>query len=327
MNQILSVICFLLLQTCLFCVSSQEVAELRVEDGNSDIYTFSMSKDDKLLYYATGNKFIIYSLWDRVELKSIEIQLASPVTSICVEDVCNNVFLGTKSGKLVCYSIDLGRLLFETDHKSGSINALALTSDNRFLLCGCENGMVYKHSVTDTNVADVLFQHYGAVTSIEISPAKQLIAIASGDGTISLFSDQTFEVYERLFVKNEWVRKVAFNDFKGQLLSLGDGGKLYEWKITDDKKARLNSGQRVSSNWLLSLDIGAEGQIECWGGLDHLLQVRTQFGTYKQKLNGPVLQTNFVEQNSSDIIIACLILGKGIYMVPVKYMKFKSIFN
>lgn len=327
MKQLFSIIYFLLFQTCFFSVYSQEDADLLVADDNSDIYTFSMSKDDKLLYYATGNEFVVYSLLDRVEQKSIEIQLTSPVTSICVEAGCNNVFLGTKSGKLFCYSIDLGKLVFEKDLKSGSINSLALTSDNRFLLCGCENGMVYKHSVTEADVTEVLFQHYGAVTSIEISQAKQLIAIASGDGTISLFSDQTFEIYERLFVKNEWVRKVAFNDFKGQLLSVGDGGKVYEWKITDDNKARLNSGQRVSSNWLLSLDIGADGQIECWGGLDHLLQVRTQFGNYKQKLKGPVLKTIFVEQNSSDIIIACLILGKGIYMVPVKDMKFKSIFN
>lgn len=253
----------------------------------------------------------------------MDVRIDSPVLSIQASSNGDFIFLGTKSGKVIVVSNRSGELLQEVDHKAGSINALAINSDENSLLCGCENGMVYRHSTENINLFSEFYEHDGSITSIEVSDENQLIAISSGDGTISLFKNQTFEFINKLKVGKQWVRNIAFNVDKQRLLCVGDAGKLYEWNIANINKARLINQTKVSSNWLLSLDIGQEGDIEGWGGLDHILRVRTRFGSYKLKLKGPILKIRFIIIGSSQIYIACCVLGKGIQVIPLKEMEFK----
>lgn len=327
MKQIFTTLSLILLQSCLIILHSQKSTIVQLPNSVSNIYCFTTSEDGQDLYYANENKITQYNLVTNVVTKTIEIQIDTPVLSILVQSNTNTILLGTRSGKLIAISKKSGKSLFVKDYKAGSINALALTSDDRSLLCGCENGMVYMQSIEEVNRVSEFYQHDKAITSIEISEKMQLIAISSADGSISLFREQTYEWIDKLFVGKEWIRKITINNNKDRLLCVGDDGNLYEWNIANINKVRLISQTKVSRNWLLSLDIGHEGKIECWGGLDHLLKVRTQFGTYEQKLKGPILKAKFIKTSSSENLIACCILGKGIQIIPIREMKFKSIYK
>lgn len=307
-------------------LSAQESSIINVSNDNSEIRCFTINDEEQALYYVTKKHLKHYDLHTNKELNSNSLDIDSPVTAIHKQSDGDLIFIGTKAGKVYVVSVVSGELLFVKDYEAGSINALSVMSDGSYLLCGCESGMVYKQSIEEINNVKEFFQHDKSITSITISETKQLIAISSGDGSISLFNSLTYEWIDKLIVGKEWVRKVAINVEKDRLLCVGDDGNLYEWNIVNVDKARLINQSKVSKNWLLSLDIGHEGKIECWGGLDHFIKVRTQFGSYKLKLKGPVLQTNFVDTENSTMYVACCVLGKGILIIPVAQMEYKSNF-
>ncbi|MBI9062581.1 MAG: hypothetical protein JEZ14_11395 [Marinilabiliaceae bacterium] len=327
MKQLFITLSLILLQSCLIILHSQNNTIVQLPDSDSSIYSFTTSADGQVLYYANENSITQFSLVNKEVVKTIDIQVDSPVISILVHSNTNTILLGTKSGQVMAVSNLSGESLFVKDYTAGSINALALSGDDRSFLCGCENGMVYQQSIKEADVVSEFYQHDKAITSIEVSKKKQLIAISSADGSISLFKEPTNDWIDKLFIGKKWVRKVVINANKDRLLCVGDDGNLYEWNIANINKSRLISQTKVSRNWLLSLDTGHEGKIECWGGLDHLLKVRTQFGTYEQKLKGPILKAKFIKTDSSEVFIACCILGKGIQIIPVKEMKYKPIYN
>ena len=321
------ILSLLLLPTCLAILHSQKREIIQLSDSDKDVYTFTISADRQLLYYANESRLSIFDLTDNKLVSTYNIKTNSPVTAIQAHPNTHILFIGTKSGKLVTISTDTGEELSENDYKSGRINALALTSDERSILVGCENGMVYMQSIKDENGVTDFYQHEKSITSIEVSKSKQLIAISSGDGSISLFREPTYESINKLFVEKDWVRKVVINENKDRLLCVGDDGYLYEWSIATIEKSRLLSKKKVSGNWLLSLDIGSEGDVECWGGLDHVLKAKTGFATYTMKLKGPPLKTEFITDPSTQISIVVCVLGKGIQIIPLREMKYRSSFK
>lgn len=322
MKHIILTLSLFLLPSCLGILHSQNTI-VELPNSDKDTYSFTTSADGHLLYYTNKNHLTVFNLMNYEVINVFNIQVDSPVLSILVDPNTSTLFLGTKSGKLVAVSKETGKLHFEKEYNSGSINALALTSDERTFLIGCENGMVYMQSIEDENTISEFYQHNKAITSIEVSKEKQLIAISSGDGSISLFGEPTYEWIDKLSVGKDWVRKVVINDSKDRLLCVGDDGRLYEWNIANITKARLINKNRVSRNWLLSLNIGSDENVKCWGGLDHLLKVRTNFGTYRLKLKGPVLKAEFINSGSIQVYIAVCILGNGIQIIPLKEMKFR----
>ncbi|MCG8582146.1 MAG: hypothetical protein MI866_19650 [Bacteroidales bacterium] len=327
MKQISTILLLFVVQSFVSIIQCQKYNAQILPGTDSNTYCYTSSADGQELYYINNNTLTRFSLINNKALKQIDIKVETPVIKVIIESDPNTILLGTKSGKLMAISKESGELLYEKNYESGSINALALTNDGLAILCGCENGMIYKQSLEEINEMSEFYQHDEAITSIEISNEKQLIAISSGDGTISLFRSQTHEWIDRLYVGKEWVRQVSINSSKDRLLCVGDDGNLYEWNINNIDKARLINQSKLSKNWLLSLDIGHDGKIECFGGLDHFLRVRTQFGSYEIKLKGPVLKAEFINPDAPEVYIACCILGKGIQIIPVKEMKFKPIHN
>ena len=317
---------FIIIQFFPTILYAQKSSFLELPNYKSNVYCFTISQEDYTLYYSAGDKIVRYSLNQKEVVKVLDIHVDSPVISIQAKASSDLIFLGTKAGKVIVISTGTGEQIFEMDYKSGSVNALAITSDGSSLLCGCENGMVYKHSIEELSVVTEFYEHDGPITSIVVSEEKQLIAISSGDGTISLFRQQTFEWIDKLTVGKKWVREVVFNENKNRLLSVGDDSRVREWIISDDKKAQLMHDVRVSKNWVLCIDVGSEGKVVCWGGLDQVLKVRTDFGTYTQKLKGAILEANFLYTSSYETVVVCCVLGRGIQIVPIKDMKFKSIY-
>ncbi|TCO08405.1 WD40 repeat domain-containing protein [Natronoflexus pectinivorans] len=202
MKLIILALSILLLNSQLFILHSQNTALTQLPYINSNIYTFDILGNGKYLYFANENSIIQYDLINNVTVNIIDVHTGSPVVSILVHT--NIILLGTKSGKLISVSKETGKTLFENDYRSGRVNALALTSDERYVISGLESGMVFKHSIEDLNLVDTIFQHEKAITSIDVSREKQLIAISSEDGSISLVSEPTYE-----WIKKYWFQMIG----------------------------------------------------------------------------------------------------------------------
>ncbi|GAO30047.1 WD40 repeat domain-containing protein [Geofilum rubicundum] len=322
MKQIILALSFVLLPYCWIVLNAQNNTIIQLSNSDSNIYSFVASSDGQMMYFASETKITLLNLDLNEVVKTWDIHLDAPVLSIIEHS--NTLLLGTKSGQIVTVLKKTGKSSFEKNYMGGSVNALALTSDERYVLVGCENGMVYKQSLEEENDVSAFYQHEKTITSIAVSKEKQMIAISSGDGSISLFREPTYEWVDRIVVGKDWIRKVAISDKKDRLLCVGDDGRLFEWSIAAISEARLLKETRVARNWLLSIDVGPDGEVLCWGGLDHFLKVRTHFGTYEKKLKGPVLKAEFVRTGSSQVFIAVCILGVGIQIVPLKEMKYRS---
>jgi WD40 repeat protein len=288
----------------------------------SEIYCFSVVGETQTMYYVAGDKLIGYNYLINKVIQEIDISIDSPVIAIQKKD--DVVFLGTKSGEVHSLSLSQKGPIGVIDLKAGSVTALAMTSDGKYLLTGCENGMVYSHYIDDISNYVEFFEHDSSITSIAVSEALNSIAVSSGDGTISLFKEPNMEWKKTLKVGKKWVRQVAFNSAKKRLLCVGDDGRLREWNIAQEDNFRLLNEARVSNNWLYSVTVNHDGEMICWGGLDHVLKARFKFGSFEKKLKGPIVQAAFLDVGSSQTVIACCVLGKGIQIVPAKEMKFKS---
>ncbi|TCO08406.1 hypothetical protein [Natronoflexus pectinivorans] len=130
---------------------------------------------------------------------------------------------------------------------------------------------------------------------------------------------------KKILVSDDWIRNVSINLHKVRLLCVGDDRKLYEWNIENLNNIRLLNQTRISRNWVLALDVGMNGDIECWGGLDHSLKVRTHFGTYEKRLNEPILKVEIINNNSSEVFILACVLSKGIQNISLREMKLHSL--
>lgn len=323
--------CFNLLFFILILISAITYAQdeelLILPNYNSEIYCFALTNNGQSIYYLAGQKLISFDLKQQKSISELDIAIEAQVISICTDDTIDQIFFGTKSGKLISVSKTTGKVSFEYAYNAGSVNSLALTSDKKYLLSGCENGMVYKHSLEDICISNEFYECNESITSIKVSQEKHLIVISSGDGTITLFKDQTFEWINKLNASNKWLRQIAFNERKERLVCVGDAGRIMEYNISSIEHIRLIADDRVSKNWLLGLDVDDSGNVECWGGLDHLLKVRTSFGNYSLNLKGPVLQSSFISKSEYKLHIACCVLGSGILIIPIEKMEYKSIYK
>ena len=327
MKHVVLFLIFTFLQVHSIVAYSPKYQHIQLPNSSNDTYCFVIPENENVLYYTSDNKVNCYDIITNKVVKILEIQVGSPVTAIQVQSELDNIYLGTKAGKLIVISKSTGELIFEKDYKAGSINVLEFTNNKNNLLCGCENGMIYQQSAIRAEDMSEFYQHDKAITSIAVSDSLHLIAISRADGIVSLFKDNSYEWLSKINSGEDWIRKVTFNDSKNRLLCVGDDGRLYEWNIANIEKPRLLNQDKVSRNWLLSLDIGNEGKVKCWGGLDHHLKITTQFARIETKLKGPILKVQLIQDVLPGTVVVCCILGKGVQIIPIKAMKFKSIYS
>lgn len=124
------------------------------------------------------------------------------------------------------------------DPSGGSIQSVAFTPDNRFLVAGDTKGNVYEWSYGSTGnsiqkgriVAMLTDRHGTDIDSVAVNPNTGVIAAADTDGYIILGKASVTQVL--IAPASHGLRSVAFSPFGGALAAGGTSGYVYLWDLS-----------------------------------------------------------------------------------------------
>lgn len=133
-------------------------------------------------------------------------------------------------------------LVLQTGH-TGSVNALALSPDGRFLVSGSEDLTLKIWDTATGNVLRTLSGHDQGVLAAAVSPDGRLIASGSADQTVRVWNVVTGQG-SRVATHTSAVKNVVFSDDGRQLISLGN----HEVKVYDLAGTREVSSVRSGSD-------------------------------------------------------------------------------
>ncbi len=118
-------------------------------------------------------------------------------------------------------------LVLQTGH-TGSVNALALSPDGRFLVSGSEDVTLKIWDTATGNVLRTLSGHEQPVLAVAISPDGRWIASGGADATVRVWNVLTGES-TRIASHSGAVKNVVFSDDGKRLTSLGNSEvKVYD---------------------------------------------------------------------------------------------------
>src|SRR5215207_9239496 len=118
-------------------------------------------------------------------------------------------------------------LVLQTGH-TGSVNALALSPDGRFLVSGSEDLTLKIWDTATGNVLRTLSGHDKSVLAAAISPDGKLLASGSADQTVRVWDVVTGQSFRALTHMSP-VKNVVFSDDGRRLTSLGNNEvKVYD---------------------------------------------------------------------------------------------------
>ena len=134
-------------------------------------------------------------------------------------------------------------LVLQTGH-TGAINAIALSSDGRFLVSGSEDSTIKLWDLATGNVLRTLYGHEKPVLAVAVSGDGRLMASGGGDSSVRVWDVTTGGV--RIFgAHTSPIKEVAFSADSRQLASLG-ATELKLWDVASGRE--LRSTPLVSEN-------------------------------------------------------------------------------
>jgi WD40 repeat protein/uncharacterized caspase-like protein len=126
-------------------------------------------------------------------------------------------------------------LVLQTGH-TGPINAIALSSDGRFLISASDDNTLKIWDTATGNVLRTLYGHAQPVLAAALSPDGRFIASGGEDLTVRVWDVATGEA--RVFgQQNSPVKEIAFSSDGQQLVSLGSN-ELKVWEVASGREIR-----------------------------------------------------------------------------------------
>lgn len=99
--------------------------------------------------------------------------------------------------------------------------------------------------------------HVGSVLSVAFSLDSQMIASASADGTVRLWSVNTGECLQRLEGHSGWALSVTFSPTNTQVASASDDRTIWIWDIATGRCEQILEGH---DDWVWSVDFSHDGR-------------------------------------------------------------------
>src|SRR5688572_3301865 len=134
-------------------------------------------------------------------------------------------------------------LVLQIGH-TGAINAIALSSDGRFLVSGSEDSTIKLWDLATGNVLRTLYGHEKPVLAVAVSRDGRLMASGGDDSSVRVWDVTTGGV--RIFgAHTSPIKELAFSADSRQLTSLG-ATELKLWDVASGRE--LRSTPLISEN-------------------------------------------------------------------------------
>jgi WD40 repeat protein len=150
-------------------------------------------------------------------------------------------------------------LVLQTGH-TGSVNAIALTSDSRFLASGSSDNTIKIWDTTNGNVLRTLSGHLQPVLTVAINAEGSLIASGSEDASVKLWDMVTGEP-RTLGSHTGPVKEVAFSVDGRQLASLSNS-EVKIWDVASGREIRATRLSEEKSSGRGQVMTGMGGQVD-----------------------------------------------------------------
>jgi cytochrome c len=200
---------------------------------------------------------------------------------------------------IILWDLSSGEMRAKLEGHKGQVNALAVSSDGRFLASASWDGLVGLWDVSTGQLLYMMAGHESSVSDVAFSPDGELVFSASADGTIRNWDVETGSEHRLLIQHGFGVNTLLMGD---TWLAYGavDGGTRVIDLNTDTELADLTLDRRPILSMAVSPD---QSEVAVGDGEGFVMTVDTSTwrvtGDYKAAANGPVWALAYLADSTS----------------------------
>lgn len=209
----------------------------------SPIFALALAGDGKI--FAAAGQDGVARVWNlkKLQSKPKELKNGSKINALAFSRNGERLIAADADGKLREWEVDKhndqGRELFtENISRKSSLNAVALSPDNRILAAGSNLGYIYIRNYAADSKGPELAAHKdtepkdSSIQSLAFSPDGSLFASGSLGGTVRLWHVlQPQDTVSVLKAHDGQVKSVVFDPNGKRFLSGGDDEKVFIWNL------------------------------------------------------------------------------------------------
>ena len=224
------------------------------EEGSTTVAVF-LSDDGKLIYKsiseseAEENEFSFQVIEEETSLSETSIDLTEQikgtnVTAIQIDNFLNNLYVGTKNGKIFNWNISnkenptLKNVVDVTNDQNSSISALSFLLGNRSLLVGDSKGNVSIWFQTNDESGKQILQKVhelpslgSSITEFSNSPRGRGFIASDEKGNIGLYQATSEAKQLELIGSGSKYNSITFSPKANGIISVDNKGNLNNWSL------------------------------------------------------------------------------------------------
>ncbi len=288
---------------------------------SASVFNFCFNGNGELLAVPAGNRIDVWNIRQHEIVTTLPEVHTKPILAIDYSKSGKYIVSGGEDSTLIVWNVVSRQPSRKMKVHEGMILCAKFSPDDSLIVSGSSGNDLVISSTFSGKTLHILKGHKGDVTDIKFLDTN-IIASCSADGCIFLWNTATGAEINHWQAHHNWIRELSVNPGKTLMLSCSDDGTLKAWDIADLKQIKLKWQQKVSKNWLTTVDL-LDGNAFACSGHDRKVSIIYSYGKYTSRAETYVTKVRFVVGTEKlQLIIATL--GRGIYQIDAKDMKYSE---
>ncbi len=196
------------------------------------VYDLAISSDSLRIAATSGTGVEIYELETLTHTETLNPGHDHPVLCLSFDATNQYIYSGDKQGLLICSGlINVPGWHHQTE---GAILCLRVSPDGKYVGYGTQGGAV---GLVSAQTGEVVFweqSHTGEVNAIAFDASGSYLFSGGEDRQFQIHKIESGEVIQQRKHKS-WIRDIAGDDEKEQLIIAQDKGKIGRWNLTNSE--------------------------------------------------------------------------------------------
>jgi WD40 repeat protein/serine/threonine protein kinase len=226
-----------------------ELRKLKNEIATNGIRAVAISLEGRYGLCGTGDPKSLLTLWDLETGKRVCVfdGHTGTVTSVALSADGRRALSGSADKSVRVWDVERGKELQRLDGHTGEVSAVVFSPIRGHALSAGRDGTIRLWDVENQKASRVII-HGNALAGIAVSPDGRLVAGASWDRTVIVWSLESGKQLQRLEGHVGEVWSVAFSPDGRRICSGGEDGTVRLWDVTSGKEVRPLAGPTGQRN-------------------------------------------------------------------------------